>query len=34
MDGHRALVYTPSIWAWVMLVVRNLPRFVMRRVGF
>ena len=34
MDGHRALVYTPGIWALVMLVVRNLPRFVMRRVGF
>lgn len=27
-------VYAPPAWRWVMLVVRNLPRFVMRRVGF
>ena len=27
-------VYTPRAWRWVMLVVRNLPRFVMRRVRF
>lgn len=27
-------VYTPGPWRWVMLVVRNLPRFVMRRVNF
>ncbi|MES1206793.1 MAG: SDR family NAD(P)-dependent oxidoreductase [Pseudomonadota bacterium] len=28
------VVYTPSIWAVVMLVIRLLPRFVMRRIGF
>ena len=27
-------VYTPPAWRWVMMVVRNLPRFVMRRVRF
>jgi short-subunit dehydrogenase len=26
--------YTPAIWALVMLVIRWLPRFVMRRIGF
>jgi short-subunit dehydrogenase len=26
--------YTPSIWALIMLVIRSLPRFVMRRIGF
>ena len=28
------LVYAPPIWRLVMLVIRHLPRFVMRRVGF
>ncbi len=28
------LVYTPSMWRWVMLVIRHLPRFIMRKVGF
>jgi decaprenylphospho-beta-D-erythro-pentofuranosid-2-ulose 2-reductase len=37
---HRAIirgkpvVYAPPIWALVMLVIRLLPRFVMRRIGF
>jgi short-subunit dehydrogenase len=26
--------YAPSIWALIMLVIRSLPRFVMRRIGF
>jgi decaprenylphospho-beta-D-erythro-pentofuranosid-2-ulose 2-reductase len=26
--------YTPGIWALIMLVIRWLPRFVMRRIGF
>lgn len=26
--------YTPSIWALIMLVIRMLPRFVMRKIGF
>jgi decaprenylphospho-beta-D-erythro-pentofuranosid-2-ulose 2-reductase len=28
------VVYTPTIWALVMLVIRWLPRFVMRKIGF
>lgn len=28
------MLYTPAMWRWVMLVIRLLPRFVMRRIGF
>ena len=34
IDKKKPTVYTPSIWRWVMLVIRWLPRFVMRRIGF
>jgi decaprenylphospho-beta-D-erythro-pentofuranosid-2-ulose 2-reductase len=34
MDARKALIYTPAMWALVMLVIRNLPRFVMRKIGF
>lgn len=34
IDRGRPVVYAPPVWRWVMLVVRNLPRAVMRRVGF
>lgn len=34
VDRGTALVYTPAIWRYVMLVIRHLPRFVMRRIGF
>ena len=34
MDRGSPIVYLPKMWALVMLVVRWLPRFVMRRVGF
>ena len=34
LDRGTPVVYAPGIWRWVMLVVRALPRFVMRRVGF
>jgi short-subunit dehydrogenase len=34
MDRRKAVVYTPGIWALVMLVIRFLPRFVMRKIGF
>ncbi len=27
-------VYAPAMWRWIMLVIRLLPRFVMRRIGF
>jgi len=34
IDRGRPVVYAPPIWRWVMLVIRSLPRFVMRRIGF
>jgi decaprenylphospho-beta-D-erythro-pentofuranosid-2-ulose 2-reductase len=34
MDQRKPVVYTPAIWALVMLVIRSLPRFVMRKIGF
>jgi short-subunit dehydrogenase len=34
IDRGTPIVYAPAIWALVMLVIRNLPRFIMRRVGF
>lgn len=34
IDRGRPVLYTPAMWRWVMLVIRMLPRFVMRRVGF
>lgn len=34
IDRGTPVVYAPPMWALVMLVIRNLPRLVMRRVGF
>jgi decaprenylphospho-beta-D-erythro-pentofuranosid-2-ulose 2-reductase len=34
IERGTPVVYTPSIWALVMLVIRWLPRFVMRKIGF
>lgn len=34
MDRGTPVLYAPPIWAWIMLVIRWLPRFVMRRIGF
>ena len=34
LDKRLPVVYTPGIWRLVMLVIRWLPRFVMRRIGF
>lgn len=34
IDRKKPQVYAPAIWAWVMWVIRLLPRFVMRKVGF
>jgi short-subunit dehydrogenase len=34
IDAKKPLVYAPGIWRLVMLVIRNLPRAVMRRIGF
>jgi len=34
IDRGTPVVYTPAIWALVMLVIRWLPRAAMRRIGF
>ncbi len=34
IDRGLPVVYAPAIWRWVMLMIRVLPRFVMRRIGF
>lgn len=34
MDRKLPLIYTPGIWRLVMLVIKHLPRFVMRKIGF
>jgi decaprenylphospho-beta-D-erythro-pentofuranosid-2-ulose 2-reductase len=34
IDRGQPVVYAPAAWAWVMLVIRALPRFAMRRLGF
>jgi decaprenylphospho-beta-D-erythro-pentofuranosid-2-ulose 2-reductase len=34
VDAKKPMLYTPGMWALVMLVIRNLPRFVMRKIGF
>lgn len=34
IDRGTPVVYAPPIWGLVMLVIRNLPRFVMRKIGF
>lgn len=34
IDRGRPVVYTPRMWRLVMLVIRCLPRAVMRRIGF
>jgi short-subunit dehydrogenase len=34
IDKGTPVVYTPAIWRYVMLVIKFLPRAVMRRIGF
>ena len=34
IDRGTPVVYTPWIWRWILLVIRLLPRLVMRRIGF
>jgi decaprenylphospho-beta-D-erythro-pentofuranosid-2-ulose 2-reductase len=34
IDRGTPVVYTPRIWQLVMFVIKHLPRFVMRRIGF
>jgi NAD(P)-dependent dehydrogenase (short-subunit alcohol dehydrogenase family) len=34
IDRGHPVIYAPPIWGLIMLVIRWLPRFVMRRIGF
>ena len=34
IDAGQPVVYAPPVWGAVMLVIRHLPRLVMRRIGF
>jgi NAD(P)-dependent dehydrogenase (short-subunit alcohol dehydrogenase family) len=34
MDRQKPVLYAPPIWGLIMMVIRSLPRFVMRRIGF
>jgi NAD(P)-dependent dehydrogenase (short-subunit alcohol dehydrogenase family) len=34
VDRGQPVVYAPPMWRWVMLVIRSLPRAVMRRISF
>lgn len=34
IDRGTPVVYGPGIWRWIMVVIRSLPRFVMRRLDF
>jgi len=34
VESGKPVVYTRGMWRFVMLVIRNLPRFVMRKIGF
>lgn len=34
IDKGKPLLYTPGMWRWVMFIIKRLPRFVMRKIGF
>jgi short-subunit dehydrogenase len=34
IDKGKPVVYAPATWALIMMVIRSLPRFVMRKIGF
>ncbi len=34
IDRGTPVIYVPGAWRWIMLMIRSLPRAVMRRVGF
>lgn len=34
IDKKKAILYAPSMWRWIMLVIRQLPRVLMRRISF
>ena len=34
MEQNKPVLYAPKIWGLIMLIIRMLPRFVMRKIGF
>jgi len=34
IDAKSPMIYAPGIWRWVMLIIKLLPRFVMRKIKF
>jgi decaprenylphospho-beta-D-erythro-pentofuranosid-2-ulose 2-reductase len=34
LDAKKPMLYTPGMWAPVMRVIRNLPRFILRKIVF
>jgi len=34
LDKRKPVLYTPGMWALVMLIIRFLPRFIMRKINF
>ena len=34
VDRGKPEIYAPAMWRWVMCAIRNMPRFVMRRINF
>lgn len=34
LDRRKPVLFTPSMWALVMMIIRNLPRAIMRRINF
>lgn len=34
LERGSAEIYAPAIWRWILLLIRHLPRFAMRRIGF
>jgi short-subunit dehydrogenase len=31
---HKQVAYVTGLWSWIMLVVRNIPSFIFRRLNF
>jgi len=34
MQKHKQVIYTPSIWRWIMLAIQHTPSFIFRRLSF
>ena len=34
MKKHRQVIYTASIWKWIMLAIQHTPSFIFRRLSF